>query len=151
MMRRPRRSTLFPTPPLSRSRDDLAVGGREGELAEPLGGDPRHGLRLARLDRARLEPAPEEVQDHGPIRDRKSTRLNSSHLVISYAVFCLKKKKIQSSGLTLRAAVNVRLGVGSRPPLSPPAAYTGTPSSSGLNIAHVISTGTRCCHVLRSC
>src|SRR5256885_11035585 len=68
MMRRPRRSTLFPTPPLSRSRDALGVGGREGELAEPFGGDPRHGLRLARLDRARLEPAPEEVQDHGPIR-----------------------------------------------------------------------------------
>src|SRR5688500_19378311 len=49
-----------------------------------------HGLR--RPDRLELQPR--GVRGHAP--DRKSTRLNSSHLVISYAVFCLKKKKISS-------------------------------------------------------
>src|SRR2546426_7876598 len=73
MIRRPPRSTLFPYTTLFRS------------LA---GGEVDHARRL--------------VDDHEPRRDervdaaredRKSTRLNSSHLVISYAVFCLKKKK----------------------------------------------------------
>src|SRR5439155_773798 len=49
-------------------RDELPIGRREVELAEPVGRDPRHGLRLPRLDRPRLEPAPEEVQDHGSVR-----------------------------------------------------------------------------------
>src|SRR5437588_690264 len=68
MIRRPPRSTLFPYTTLFRSR------GR---------GDPV--LRVRPLDR--LPGALHRVQD------RKSTRLNSSHTVISYAVFCLKKKK----------------------------------------------------------
>src|SRR2546426_7843837 len=69
MIRRPPRSTLFPYTTLFRSDDG----------PQPL----RVGLRRpAHIEIARLEQ-----------RDRKSTRLNSSHLVISYAVFCLKKKK----------------------------------------------------------
>src|SRR5437764_2292885 len=74
MMRRPPRSTLFPYTTLFRSRD-VGVAGRE--LKEPA---PR--------------PASIGVELRAPsARDRKSTRLNSSHRCISYAVFCLKKKK----------------------------------------------------------
>src|SRR5256885_4888999 len=73
MIRRPPRSTLFPYTTLFRSRQ-TALDACLGEGALPL---ERLGVR-----------------DHAGLHeDRKSTRLNSSHLVISYAVFCLKKKK----------------------------------------------------------
>src|SRR2546422_5628674 len=74
MIRRPPRSTLFPYTTLFRS--DPAQHGRA------------HGLHARELDRAVVlgRRAARE-------RDRKSTRLNSSHGYISYAVFCLKKKK----------------------------------------------------------
>src|SRR3712207_7484217 len=91
MIRRPPRSTLFPYTTLSRSR-----AGRRGDRR--LGGlRPRHrrgldGGRAGRLVRRhRAVPAPHGAAD--PAQDRKSTRLNSSHANISYAVFCLKKKK----------------------------------------------------------
>src|SRR2546426_9234265 len=71
MIRRPPRSTLFPYTTLFRSMDDVK------ELTE-IAHD--HGI------------ATDYHINESPI-DRKSTRLNSSHLVISYAVFCLKKKK----------------------------------------------------------
>src|SRR3712207_8416672 len=88
MIRRPPRSTLFPYTTLFRSAGgSVPAGGGEhhqpaadrGHLPHPPAGDrlPRRGLQ-ARPD------------DGG---DRKSTRLNSSHANISYAVFCLKKKK----------------------------------------------------------
>src|SRR5438132_2506616 len=70
MIRRPPRSTLFPYTTLFRSHG--ANGGRGFLLVRAVGGK----------DGAYLQE-----------RDRKSTRLNSSHTVISYAVFCLKKKK----------------------------------------------------------
>src|SRR5438445_3781219 len=75
MIRRPPRSTLFPYTTLFRSLDVV----RERHLPPPCGrGRPREGPRAGR----------------GVLRgDRKSTRLNSSHANISYAVFCLKKKK----------------------------------------------------------
>src|SRR5256885_6221857 len=72
MIRRPPRSTLFPYTTLFRSPEALL----------------RHSRRLAR----RLAGAIDRDAIVRPL-DRKSTRLNSSHLVISYAVFCLKKKK----------------------------------------------------------
>src|SRR5256885_7180598 len=85
MIRRPPRSTLFPYTTLFRSRSrapprlpqrDRGALGRRGLVAH---GVPRgRGARQRQCDRR---------------ADRKSTRLNSSHLVISYAVFCLKKKK----------------------------------------------------------
>src|SRR3989454_6619034 len=70
--------------------------GEEGRRPEPhhvaRGQQNFHAVVPVRLEKARLAlPA-----QHSPDRDRKSTRLNSSHLVISYAVFCLKKKKKQS-------------------------------------------------------
>src|SRR2546426_5170696 len=84
MIRRPPRSTLFPYTTLFRSVVDRL---RAGELLEVSGEVHRN--------------VPVEVTPHAVARvrqavrepDRKSTRLNSSHLVISYAVFCLKKKK----------------------------------------------------------
>src|SRR5688500_19129745 len=97
MLPLPRRSTLFPYTTLFRSYDT--------ETGELLDADPRQNLkRIAHEFEQELglqfligiEPEMmwlKKPQD-GEV-DRKSTRLNSSHLVISYAVFCLKKKKRQ--------------------------------------------------------
>src|SRR5256885_7842233 len=86
MIRRPPRSTLFPYTTLFRSH--LIVGLREQRTAA-ISVD----MQLLRdaLERPWVGDVPFALfeGDHG---DRKSTRLNSSHLVISYAVFCLKKK-----------------------------------------------------------
>src|SRR2546426_6111397 len=84
MIRRPPRSTLFPYTTLFRSHRGDGDGGDED--AERAG--MRHVLeRLG--ERCALVEAEHVAELH---EDRKSTRLNSSHLVISYAVFCLKKK-----------------------------------------------------------
>src|SRR3989442_5834923 len=72
MIRRPPRSTLFPYTTLFRSHAGNHV-------------DPDQ------------MPAHVDARDHGSLADRKSTRLNSSHVRISYAVFCLKKKKTSLS------------------------------------------------------
>src|SRR5205807_4813931 len=74
MLRRPPTSTLFPYTTLFRSRS-------------------AHGTRFRRSWRS----PPHRRTCTKPDRDRKSTRLNSSHLVISYAVFCLKKKQFGKS------------------------------------------------------
>src|SRR2546426_1806049 len=81
MIRRPPRSTLFPYTTLFRSRPRGAA-----DRLRPSPQGPRAHVRwtAGRDDLGAAAP------DDG---DRKSTRLNSSHLVISYAVFCLKKKK----------------------------------------------------------
>src|SRR2546427_6978350 len=89
MIRRPPRSTLFPYTTLFRSlrrrkhrREPIAIAGPQpGELETDL--EPRRSSVGQRVDPG----------DHDLARDRKSTRLNSSHSQISYAVFCLKKKK----------------------------------------------------------
>src|SRR5690349_23467041 len=98
MIRRPPRSTLFPYTTLFRSPSDR-------RLHPPSDDHARHPKR-ARSQRGR--GCPHEQADH-PLRhqqavrvrphrgDRKSTRLNSSHVEISYAVFCLKKKKNKSN------------------------------------------------------
>src|SRR2546426_8112753 len=93
MIRRPPRSTLFPYTTLFRSRRPRA---RSSTLPSPRA---RHAVGLPRAavrspPRPRAPPPPPFGAPRGgrPGRDRKSTRLNSSHLVISYAVFCLKKK-----------------------------------------------------------
>src|SRR5258708_24660082 len=84
MIRRPPRSTLFPYTTLFRSRPS---GFEEVEY--------RLGVLLGQFDVGDMR----RVERHelgarrGAYRDRKSTRLNSSHQIISYAVFCLKKKK----------------------------------------------------------
>src|SRR3712207_7543919 len=88
MIRRPPRSTLFPYTTLFRSgpgRDERGTRGRSARGGGPAG--------------ARFDPPPHTRRrghppgHRRPDEDRKSTRLNSSHANISYAVFCLKKKK----------------------------------------------------------
>src|SRR5258705_7245599 len=97
MIRRPPRSTLFPYTTLFRSRgDDRPTRAAEGEPGQRRADAARRrrrtrsGPRVARTRRAL--PARGRGQA-ARVQDRKSTRLNSSHLGISYAVFCLKKKK----------------------------------------------------------
>src|SRR5438067_5208962 len=99
MIRRPPRSTLFPYTTLFRSREGAEVQHAAAQPAEIRQRPPR---------RRRLQVLQHVVTDHqvkgrrcavgldAPAlpTDRKSTRLNSSHVSISYAVFCLKKKKI---------------------------------------------------------
>src|SRR2546427_4602240 len=91
MIRRPPRSTLFPYTTLFRSHLDVrrAPGDADRRAQRPqIGAAGRAGGEVQRdpRDVERTQLAVEE-------RDRKSTRLNSSHSQISYAVFCLKKKK----------------------------------------------------------
>src|SRR2546426_1663175 len=94
MIRRPPRSTLFPYTTLFRSLP--GDGARQQVLRQRRGhlpGGRPHRPRLP-LRGARLVPGQRTAKRKSrSVRDRKSTRLNSSHLVISYAVFCLKKKK----------------------------------------------------------
>src|SRR3712207_7846248 len=101
MIRRPPRSTLFPYTTLFRSRIAIVAC----EASSVMLGRSIAALLRAILPIALLEPLDRPLQiergrdaghveahlDHG--EDRKSTRLNSSHANISYAVFCLKKKK----------------------------------------------------------
>src|SRR3712207_8658844 len=91
MIRRPPRSTLFPYTTLFLSSHPAADRRRLGGLC--VRPDLRSGLlrRRRRRDGLRAPQPPEAVMGGLP-RDRKSTRLNSSHANISYAVFCLKKK-----------------------------------------------------------
>src|SRR2546430_12353636 len=87
MIRRPPRSTLFPYPTLFRSHLTAALP--LGEVDDqPLDG----GREGPRLGTAGLREQRDEVWMPRQEIDRKSTRLNSSHSQISYAVFCLKKK-----------------------------------------------------------
>src|SRR2546430_10746419 len=87
MIRRPPRSTLFPYTTLFRSPDERSLAHIRSDV---LRSRP-HEHRVA-PGRARFHPA---------ALDRKSTRLNSSHSQISYAVFCLKKKKNMLEPMTL--------------------------------------------------
>src|SRR5687768_17831786 len=87
MIRRPPRSTLFPYTTLFRSTASPACADRAR-----FDGAPSSPPRAAgQAKRASVEPPAELPSGRG--EDRKSTRLNSSHGYISYAVFCLKKKK----------------------------------------------------------
>src|SRR5436309_8970846 len=100
MLRRPPRSTLFPYTTLFRSPGvRQMVHGRRGLLAivaqqarrPKLGEAKVEDLHLPRPAQKNIRRLDVAVRDAA--RDRKSTRLNSSHVKISYAVFCLKKKK----------------------------------------------------------
>src|SRR5947207_8859294 len=92
MISPPPSSTLFPYTTLFRSEPRSRSGGAAGHRAHLAGDRVRRILpaTAARGAEQRREAARGNV---APARDRKSTRLNSSHTVISYAVFCLKKKK----------------------------------------------------------
>src|SRR3989454_8567314 len=86
MIRRPPRSTLFPYTTLFRSH--LGDHDRRQPLPEQAG-----ELLGDLLDEHQRRERRQREDERRDVLDRKSTRLNSSHLVISYAVFCLKKKK----------------------------------------------------------
>src|SRR5258708_28270082 len=92
MIRRPPRSTLFPYTTLFRSGDAGQGDARATQSARcQLNGRMEDLKEIVAFIAKALVDDPEEVQV-----DRKSTRLNSSHQIISYAVFCLKKKKQQN-------------------------------------------------------
>src|SRR5258707_15896710 len=86
MIRRPPRSTLFPYTTLFRSWPLRDLERHPEQPHDAVGRGDRRGQRLPQA----LE---QRQRQHARPRDRKSTRLNSSHANISYAVFCLKKKK----------------------------------------------------------
>src|SRR3712207_7018287 len=90
MIRRPPRSTLFPYTTLFRSLGDVVVGPQlqADDLVDLLRARGEHDDR----DRALRAQPPAHLQPVDARQDRKSTRLNSSHANISYAVFCLTKK-----------------------------------------------------------
>src|SRR3712207_7075153 len=102
MIRRPPRSTLFPYTTLFRS--DIRRRGAPRRELGPLGPDRRRGKEHERTARGHpgerradrgAEPLRRPADGQRPKPDWKSTRLNSSHANISYAVFCLKKKNKQ--------------------------------------------------------
>src|SRR2546427_7117038 len=97
MIRRPPRSTLFPYTTLFRSRDLMLARGIALELDEAAAtGQLARVKQLVDKDPAlanNFSPDGFPVFALAAVLDRKSTRLNSSHSQISYAVFCLKKKK----------------------------------------------------------
>src|SRR3712207_7707265 len=101
MIRRPPRSTLFPYTTLFRSRPEPLRTRRHELEGVPFRKRVRAGYKDVVADSARAERLPERrvplAEGHRRLgvlgsQDRKSTRLNSSHANISYAVFCLKKK-----------------------------------------------------------
>src|SRR5690349_23983768 len=95
-------STLFPYTTLFRSAY-VAAAGRDDELGL---GPAYDDVARAGLDaRVAVEVLDDQVAGSALDEDRKSTRLNSSHVEISYAVFCLKKKKKVSMRLELKAAL----------------------------------------------
>src|SRR2546421_9655899 len=106
MIRRPPRSTLFPYTTLFRSLRRQVHDRVEDQVGDGEG--PVHGRRGEVADRhpdvlgARLFAQP---RDHRLRQDRKSTRLNSSHDQISYAVFCLKKKKKKADSLCTSTSI----------------------------------------------
>src|SRR3712207_8069887 len=101
MIRRPPRSTLFPYTTLFRSRT------RSGHQTAQLGAIPyQHSLSVAPLDYLASDFRPvNSTMSLVTSTDRKSTRLNSSHANISYAVFCLKKKEYSTSPYTITQPV----------------------------------------------
>src|SRR5438552_7000285 len=100
MLRRPPRSPLFPYTTLFRSADRRLPSRR---LPRGAARDPRGAARGTPGGDGRVRRAV-------TARDRKSTRLNSSHQIISYAVFCLKKKNTQKSSSSSAIDSNVPVG-----------------------------------------
>src|SRR3712207_7665253 len=101
MIRRPPRSTLFPYTTLFRSDEGESFDGepeplpQRREQGDVACGAVAEGEVAAHHDLGGVQPLHEHLVDE--LGDRKSTRLNSSHANISYAVFCLKKKSLTSN------------------------------------------------------
>src|SRR3712207_8578910 len=101
MIRRPPRSTLFPYTTLFRSQMGL-LRNPTLEAADVFGRANEEGLDRTVLEEKTRQEAGQKTVG----QDRKSTRLNSSHANISYAVFCLKKKKYTINQLILHKTYN---------------------------------------------
>src|SRR5688572_32289837 len=102
MIRRPPRSTLFPYTTLFRSAMGRRVAGQGAARA-----DDHRARQICRKQADEAEPG---LPDHRRVQgDRKSTRLNSSHSQISYAVFCLKKKKKKTSPSEAFSFTNIKI------------------------------------------
>src|SRR5688572_32702106 len=102
MIRRPPRSTLFPYTTLFRSEPDRTPSGAEAEIpgereADAPEAEDRHHGGKGRVGGSAQHCGGHDLGAVEHLEDRKSTRLNSSHSQISYAVFCLKKKKKQNT------------------------------------------------------
>src|SRR5256885_11240850 len=118
MIRRPPRSTLFPYTTLFRSsarwrsETSCATGSADSQALSARGRPCEEVLEQLRElpDRVRRDSVAEVCED------RKSTRLNSSHLVISYAVFCLKKKKNTRQHMTLSEHISRVIQLYIQPP-----------------------------------
>src|SRR5256885_8952425 len=140
MIRRPPRSTLFPYTTLFRSQEDRRI--RLDRIEEAYDAPSMRVGEQLRAVRARVQEhfvrrVRFEGGDHRTGRlDRKSTRLNSSHLVISYAVFCLKKKK--------HVIASLRQHV-----FQPPCRYVGLPPRPTLPLAQLQWFGARCSFLRR--
>src|SRR3989442_6060797 len=102
MIRRPPRSTLFPYTTLFRSHAAQV----QHHLGHAAGHEDLHGGMTARAVGQGIDQARRGAIHADPVLDgdRKSTRLNSSHVRISYAVFCLKKKKSRRTSATTSAS-----------------------------------------------
>src|SRR5258708_11185979 len=98
MIRRPPRSTLFPYTTLFRSQGPAGASRRGILRNAEAGGEHTAVHRLISNRAGAIRGEDEERELFDTRRDRKSTRLNSSHQIISYAVFCLKKKIENTSG-----------------------------------------------------
>src|SRR2546430_12199933 len=117
MIRRPPRSTLFPYPTLFRSQQEFDV-----RLIFVFVSDGGHRYRISAIAPRRMlhrqhaqRAAGPRLEENRVFGDRKSTRLNSSHSQISYAVFCLKKKKTSHLTDAMIATIWVQTGV---PPIT---------------------------------
>src|SRR2546426_5248939 len=101
MIRRPPRSTLFPYTTLFRSQKE---NDKVGLGYDKLGQDT--GFKYSKQEEDnKIRAQRANVYDFKSKQDRKSTRLNSSHLVISYAVFCLKKKKKKENTINTKKKI----------------------------------------------
>src|SRR2546422_3331274 len=101
MIRRPPRSTLFPYTTLFRSHP-LRAEAHRGHRVAPRHGDVQRVAVGGEGERVGIAPRGRSQRAHP---DRKSTRLNSSHGYISYAVFCLKKKKEKTHNVKRRTSI----------------------------------------------
>src|SRR5690242_21187555 len=101
MTRRPPRSTLFPYTTLFRSERRIPARDAHADIiVQDVDAAPAHARGLDHRGERRL---PGDVRlERDALADRKSTRLNSSHMSISYAVFCLKKKRSSPSWMLRR-------------------------------------------------
>src|SRR3712207_7351605 len=102
MIRRPPRSTLFPYTTLFRSGAPLGLNRGRRRLARTPGIVPQAASPQPRLTRCGVGESGLPTRE--PRQDRKSTRLNSSHANISYAVFCLKNKRATHGGTEMGTA-----------------------------------------------